>query len=180
MAKVIRENEMAKRASRFVEKSSLASGVLLREVAEGDLPIFFEQQLDSAANHMAAFTAEDPADRDAFTEKWTKILGDDTITKKTILFEGHVVGHIVNFERFGKPEVAYWIGKKYWGKGIATRALSAFLGDLAARPLYARAARDNIASIRVLEKCGFTISGYDKAFANARGEKIEEVIMKLR
>jgi len=44
-----------------------------------------------------------------------------------------------------------------------------------ARPLYARGAKDNITSIRVLEKCGFTISGYDKAFASARGEEVEKL-----
>jgi len=41
-------------------------------------------------------------------------------------------------------------------------------------------AKDNIASVRVLEKCGFVISGYDQGFANARGEEIEEVIMILK
>ncbi len=153
--------------------------VVLRDVREGDLPTFFEQQLDSSANHMAAFTSKDPTDRDAFTAHWATILGDDAITTKTILFEGRVAGHIARFERFGKPEVTYWIGKEYWGKGIATKALSEFLRDLKARPLYARAAKDNIGSLRVLEKCGFAVSGYEKAFANARGEDVEEVIWKL-
>ncbi|HKA21153.1 MAG TPA: GNAT family N-acetyltransferase, partial [Blastocatellia bacterium] len=36
----------------------MTSDVLLREVTEGDLPIFFEQQRDPAANRMAAFTAK--------------------------------------------------------------------------------------------------------------------------
>ncbi len=157
----------------------MASDVLLRDVTEGDLPTFFEQQLDSAANHMAAFTGEDPADRHAFNAHWSKILGDDTVTIRTILFDGYVAGHIARFERFGDPEVTYWIGKEYWGKGIATKALSEFLGEVKVRPLYARAARDNFASLRVLEKCGFAISGYDKAFANARGEEVEEAILKL-
>jgi RimJ/RimL family protein N-acetyltransferase len=153
--------------------------VLLRSVIEGDLPLFFEQQLDPAAGHRAAFTAKDPADRDAFIERWTRVLSDETITTRTILFEGRVAGYIASFERLGKPEVSYWIGKEYWGKGVATRALSELLRHLKTRPLYARAARDNIASIRVLEKCGFTISGHDRAFANARGEEIEELILKL-
>jgi L-amino acid N-acyltransferase YncA len=42
------------------------------------------------------------------------------------------------------------------------------------------AAKDNVASLRVLEKCGFTVVGYEKGFANARGEEIEEVILELR
>ena len=68
----------------------MTTGVELRDVVEGDLPTFFEQQLDSAANQMAAFTAKDPTDRDAFNAHWTKILGDETVTVRTILFEGHV------------------------------------------------------------------------------------------
>ncbi len=155
------------------------SGVLLRDVIEDDLPTFFEQQLDPTANHMAAFTTKDPSDRDAFAAHWTRILADDTITIKTILFDGRVAGHVAQFERLGKPEVTYWIGREYWGKGVATRALSEFLVDVKARPLYARAAKDNVASIRVLEKCGFTITDYERGFANARGEEIEEAILTL-
>lgn len=45
----------------------MTGDITLRDVNEGDLPIFFEQQLDPDANQMAAFTApRDPADRDAF------------------------------------------------------------------------------------------------------------------
>ena len=154
--------------------------VSLREVTEDNLPIFFEQQLDPTANQMAAFTSRDPSDRDAFMAHWTKLLADDTITKRTILFEGHVAGNIVCFEWDGKPEVGYWIGREYWGKGIATGALSEFIGVVKERPLYAAAAKDNVASIRVLEKCGFAITGYGRGFSNARGEDIEEVILELR
>ena len=158
----------------------MASDLLLRDVIEDDLPIFFEQQLDSDANYMAAFTAKNPADRDAFTSHWNKILGDHTNTNKTILFAGQVVGHIASFERWGKREVTYWLGKEYWGKGLATKALTEFLGHVKERPVYARAAKDNTASIRVLNKCGFEISGEDKGFSNARGREVEEFILELR
>ena len=156
-----------------------ASGVALRDVTEDDLPTFFEQQLDPIASHMAAFTTKDPSDKDAFAAHWTKILTDDTITIKTILIDGCMAGHVAQFERFGEPEVTYWIGREYWGKGVATEALSEFLRDVKMRPLYARAAKDNVASIRVLEKCGFTITAYETAFANVRDEDIEEAILKL-
>jgi RimJ/RimL family protein N-acetyltransferase len=159
--------------------SSSTSGILLRDVTDDDLSTFFEQQLDPTANHMAAFTAKNPADRQAFNAHWAKILADDSIIKKSILFEGQVAGHILSFEQFGKPAVSYWIGKEYWGKGLATKALAAILKDLKVRPLYARAAKDNIASLRVLEKCGFAISGEDKGLSNARGEQVEEFILKL-
>ena len=160
----------------------MTSDVLLRDVIERDLPIFFEQQLDPAANQMAAFTAKDPADRAAFTAKWAKILGDDSITKRTVLCGGRVAGNVAAFVApwSGKLEVTYWIGREFWGQGIATAALSALLRAVKPRPLYARAAKDNIASLRVLEKCGFTIAGYERGFANARGEEIEEVVLELR
>jgi RimJ/RimL family protein N-acetyltransferase len=147
---------------------------------DSDLTIFFEQQLDPDANFMAAFTARDPADRDAFTAHWAKILADETIKIKTILFDGNVAGYVLTHAWFGNPEISYWIGKEYWGKGIATRALSEFLGYLETRPLYAHAAKDNIASIRVLEKCGFTPFGEDRGFSNARGAEVEELILILR
>ncbi len=151
----------------------------LRDVTKDDLPIFFEYQTDPIANRMAAFTAEDPADRNAFNAHWAKILVDPKVTMKTILLEGRVVGSVGKFELSGRPNVTYWIGREFWGKGLATRALSVFLTQLKTRPLYASAAKDNVASLRVLEKCGFTLCCYEKAFANARGEEIEEAILKL-
>src|SRR5712691_5417534 len=87
------KNHMARRAP-----GPLTSDILLRDVTENDLPIFFDQQLDSDANHMAAFTAKNPADRDAFTAHWTRILGDETITIKTILFNGYVAGYVLSHE----------------------------------------------------------------------------------
>jgi hypothetical protein len=88
------------------------SDILLRNVTRSDLPIFFDQQLDPDANHMAAFTAKDPSDKDTFMAHWIKILGDETITIQTILFDGHVVGSVLSYEdEDEKPEVSYWIGK---------------------------------------------------------------------
>jgi RimJ/RimL family protein N-acetyltransferase len=161
-------------------KSPSEGSVRLRDVIEGDLPTFFEQQLDEEANYMAAFTRKDPADREAFMAHWNKILGDETITIRSILFNGHLAGSILTHAWFGEPEISYWLGKEFWGKGIATRALAAFLEEVTERPLYARTAKDNRASLRVLEKYGFTISGEDKGFANARVEEVEEFILVLR
>lgn len=154
----------------------------LREVTEGDLAILFEHQKDPAANWMAAFTAKDPADWLAFAAKWAKILGDPTVTARVVVCHERVVGNVGTFVApwSGQREVTYWIGREHWGQGLATRALTEFLASLAERPLYARAAADNRGSIRVLEKCGFTSVGRERAFAEARGEEIDEVVMELR
>lgn len=158
----------------------MAGNVTLRDVIATDLPIFFAQQLDADANYMAAFTARNPDDWEAFQAHWNRILGDNTIINKTILCDGLVAGNIANFVEFGEPEVGYWLGKEFWGQGIATRALKAFLAIVTPRPLYARVAKDNSASRRVLEKCGFVVTGEEKSFANARGHEIAELILELR
>jgi hypothetical protein len=96
------------------------SDVLLRDAMKSDLPIFFDQQLDPDANHMAAFTAKDPSDRDAFMAHWIRILGANTTTiqTKTILFDGQIAGSVLSYEDEDKRlEVSYWIGKPYWGRG---------------------------------------------------------------
>jgi hypothetical protein len=97
--------------------------LVLRDVVEDDLPLFFEFQLDPNANYMAAFIARDPADRKAFTAHWNKIMVEPTCIIRTIVCEGQVVGSVSSYEESGKPEVTYWIGRGHWGKGIATRAL---------------------------------------------------------
>jgi RimJ/RimL family protein N-acetyltransferase len=152
--------------------------ITLRDITVDDLDIFFSHLSDPDAIEMAAFTAEDPNDRNAFNSHWERLMKNESIIKKTILFEGDVAGHIIRFEQFGNTEVTYWIGKEYWGKGIVTDALKQFLAILDERPLYARAAKDNLASIRVLEKCGFVLIAVEKGFAKARGREIEEVVMK--
>ena len=154
--------------------------LFLRDVVEDDLSLFFEFQLDPGANYMAAFIARDPTDREAFTAHWNKILAEPTNIIRTILWDGQVVGSVSSYEESGKPEVTYWIGRAHWGKGIATRALTAFLAQAnTTRPIYARVAKDNLGSRRVLEKCGFQVIGETKGFASARGEEIEELLLEL-
>ena len=158
----------------------MSNELLLRNVLSTDLPIFFEYQLDQEANYMAAFTTKDPGNQEAFMEHWNKILANKTNIIQTIIFNGHVVGSVSSYEDEGRPEVTYWLGKDYWGKGIATSALKEFLAHHnQTRPIYARVAKDNLGSRRVLEKCGFKIIGESKGFANARGQEIEEFLLEL-
>lgn len=153
----------------------MPSEVLLRDVTEGDLPVFFEQQLDPEATRMAAFPARE---REAFMAHWARIMRDENVLLKTILFDGQVAGNVVSFVMSGEREVGYWLGKEYWGRGIATKALAEFLGHVKERPLYAHVAKHNIGSIRVLEKCGFKVIGED-IFSNRNDGEIAGLILKL-
>ena len=128
--------------------------VHLRDVEPDDLPIFFEHQRDPVAVAMVVFRSRDKAE---FDEHWAKILADDACLKKTIVADGQVAGNIGSFGRDGKREVGYWIDRTLWGRGIASEALAAFLRLEQSRPLYAGVAPHNIASIRVLQKCGFAL-----------------------
>lgn len=157
-----------------------ASVVLLRERADGDLAIFFEQQLDPEANRMAAFAAKDPSDREKFMGHWEKLLSDPVVVVRTIIAGGKAAGYVASFLRDKEREVCYWLGREFWGRGITTEALRAFLNELTERPLHARAAADNIASNRVLEKCGFVQCGKSRGFSHVRGVEVEEIILVLR
>lgn len=150
--------------------------ISLRETVPDDLAIFYQQQLDPQANYMAAFTAKDPTDRQAFDVHWAKVMADKNIIIWTILYEGQVAGSVLCHSWGGEPELSYWIGTEFWGNGIATCALSRFLQVVTVRPLTARVAKDNLASIRVLEKNGFTLTGEGTWFSNARGTEIAELI----
>ena len=150
--------------------------VRLRDVTRADLPTFFEQQRDPDATRMAAF----PAMREqAFLKHWTKHLTGETVTARTILVGGRVAGNVVAFGPVGDRHVGYWLGREYWGQGIATAALSMFLAHVVERPLYARVAKHNLGSIRVLEKNGFTNLGADHGILDDDGQVIDELLFKL-
>ena len=75
----------------------MSDDVRLREVAEDDLPVFYEHQIEPEAIAMAVFQ---PRDREAFMEHWTtKILGNAPVVTRTILVDGQVAGYVVSFER---------------------------------------------------------------------------------
>ncbi|RYY92112.1 MAG: N-acetyltransferase, partial [Chitinophagaceae bacterium] len=143
------------------------------------LHTLFTFQLDAEANRMAAFTAKDPADKDAYIRKYTPFLTDPTIHMCTLFVDGHIAGSIAKFEMAGEAGITYWIDRGYWGQGLASTALLRFLAMEKARPIFGHVAFDNIGSQRVLEKCGFVRTGSDRGFAAARGEEIEELIYKL-
>ncbi len=153
--------------------------VTLREVEPADLDTFFAHQLDPDANRMAAFVGKEPRTRAAFDAHWAKILTSPDITQRTILADGRVTGHVACFPDEDHLEVTYWLGREFWGRGVATQALHELLRLVAERPIFGRTAKDNLGSLRVLQKCGFQIIGEDKGFAHGRGEDTEEYILRL-
>jgi RimJ/RimL family protein N-acetyltransferase len=149
--------------------------VVLREVHPDDLPSLFVHQLDPEATRMAAFPSRD---REAFMAHWrANILSNDGVMSRTILVDGEVAGHVVAFELDSELEVGYWVAREHWGKGVATRALAQFLAQMTRRPLFAHVARHNVGSLRVLEKCGFTVLRHGTGMV--RGQPVDELLLML-
>ena len=131
-----------------------ATVVSLRPVADDDLKLFFEWQADEESFRMAAVPARDA---EAFAAHWARIRSNPDSTLRTIVADGDVVGHALSWTADEGRMVGYWLGKTYWGRGIATEALRLYLEEEARRPLLATVAEHNTGSRRVLEKTGFRL-----------------------
>ena len=127
---------------------------LLRPVIETDLPILFQQQLDPEAIAMSAYPSKD---RGPFMLHWEKILKDKSVIARAIIYKHKIAGHILCWKEKYEQRVGYWIGKEFWGRGIASAALTELLQETKIRPLYAHVANHNLVSKRVLEKCRFAM-----------------------
>jgi RimJ/RimL family protein N-acetyltransferase len=153
--------------------------IALRPVEDADLDALFDQKRDPEAVRMAAFTGENPEDRDAFDAHMARVRSSPGITLRAITCDGELVGSIASFVSGDQTEVTYWIGRPAWGRGIASHALELLLKLVPARPLHARAASDNIASLKVLQKAGFNIIGTESSYAPGRNSDIDETILRL-
>jgi RimJ/RimL family protein N-acetyltransferase len=155
------------------------AGVGLRPVDDSDLDALFDQMRDPVSVQMAAFTAKNPDDREAFDSHMSKVRASPDVTMRAVTLDGRLVGSVASFVVEGDTEVTYWIDRSVWGHGVASRALTLLLDLVSVRPLYARAASDNLGSLAVLRKAGFTVIGTEVSHANARNAEIEETILRL-
>jgi RimJ/RimL family protein N-acetyltransferase len=153
--------------------------VALRPIEDADLGPLFELMRDPESVRMAAFTAKDPDDRAAFDRHWATIRARPDVTNRAVTHDDALVGSIASFLMEGDREITYWIDRSVWGQGIAGRALALFLDLVPDRPLYARAASDNLGSLTVLRRAGFVATGTEISYANARGADIEETVLRL-
>jgi RimJ/RimL family protein N-acetyltransferase len=153
--------------------------VALRPVENGDLDAIFEQMRDPEAVRMAAFVGRDPDDRAAFDAHMARIRAGEDTNMVAVTCDGRLVGTIGSFVIEGDTTVTYWIARAEWGRGIAGAALALLVASLDVRPLHASAASDNAGSLRVLQKAGFRVTGTERGYARARGEEIEETVLRL-
>ncbi|MGH2973029.1 MAG: GNAT family N-acetyltransferase, partial [Gaiellaceae bacterium] len=117
--------------------------VSLRPLEDRDLDAIYQQMTDPESIRMAAFAAEDQADRRAFLDRMSRLRTDTSVSFRVIDVDGASAGTIGSFRIDDQLEVTYWVDRTLWGKGIATAALEILLAETAERPLYARATSDN-------------------------------------
>ena len=150
--------------------------VQLRKVEDRDLDVFFDHQADPQAVEMAAFPARD---KDQFAAHWAKVRADDANVLRTIVADGLVAGNIGSWQQDGHQFLGYWVGREFWGRGVATQALALLVDEVSVRPLYAHVVAHNVGSIRVLEKTGFRRDRAQEAKAPAPGDGIKELVFVL-
>lgn len=128
--------------------------IVLRDVIEADLPTLFAIQQEPEGYGMAVVVPRNEAE---FYRHWREnVLANKDVEIKTVEIDGEVAGDVTSFLRDGHRLAGYWFAKKYWGRGIATAAVAEFLVAYEKRrPLIAFVAVTNVASFRVLQKCGF-------------------------
>lgn len=156
--------------------------IRLRRTAAADVPWLFQLECDQASNTLAGTK---PRDWPTFQSRWEQILADldgsaTGVTPCVIEADGVPVGAINIAPHEGADSIGYWIDRAHWGRGIATRAVELMLAEFRRRPLFATAAGQNLASIRVLEKHGFEIIGRDLTPETARTVRRETVTLVLR
>lgn len=150
--------------------------VRLRAVADADLDQFFADQADPHAAAMAGFS---PRSRETFDAHWHRASADPQVVLRTVLVGESVAGNVVSWEQDGHRLVGYWISRHSWGRGIATRALELFVEELVIRPLYAHVAAHNLASLRVLRKCGFQRDFAAETLLGPPEDDVPELILIL-
>ena len=153
--------------------------VALRAVNSEDLATLFEHQTDAQANQMAVFGSKNPFDEAAFLSRWQRIRADNDIVVRIVTVDNHVAGYVAHFEQLGKPSISYWIGRAFWGKGVASEAVTQFTQIIDSRPLFARVALSNEGSIRVLIKNGFKRIATENSYSDVRDALVEEAIYSL-
>jgi RimJ/RimL family protein N-acetyltransferase len=143
--------------------------ITLRPHEPADVDIFYEHQADPVASDMAKFPSRD---LEAHRKHWeTRVFGDPQVIGRTVLVDGVVAGNLGSWrDSEGRRLVGYWIGREFWGRGVASEALRLFVNEITERPLYAYVAVTNLGSARVLEKAGFV----GDAEAEVGGGNIEE------
>jgi RimJ/RimL family protein N-acetyltransferase len=154
------------------------ASLLLRPVSEADVPHFFEHARDKEAIRLAP-PASESEEWPEFAQKWERIRTSDAFLCRSVILGSEITGYVAMFKQMDVPSVSYWFARRFWGRGLARQALGLFLVEVTERPLYARVASGNAASLRVLASHHFNPINTGSYYSSALGELVEEVVLRL-
>lgn len=149
--------------------------IALRDVEEGDLSVFIQQHRDREACYMAALDfTQGIADDEQFLARWNSHVQITGAVVKTIVVGGQIAGYIYRYGDDDEKYLSLWLGKNFWGRQVGTRAVKLFIEQCCLiKALNAVTAKDNLASRRVLEKCGFGMVLEYKTYSYLRDGQVE-------
>jgi ribosomal-protein-alanine N-acetyltransferase len=143
--------------------------LLLRPYQDEDLDPLYEIQRDSKAMQYTIYV-EDRQEAEKRFKAFAALLDRIGYAPWTVVLkqDERIIGwgglNIDPFDSGWGTEVAYFFHPDYWNRGFATELVMASLREgfthLNLDMIGAFARRENRASIRVLEKCGFKYTGY--------------------
>jgi RimJ/RimL family protein N-acetyltransferase len=169
-----------------MSKNNAKPNFILRSFKNGD-----QESLVENANNVSIFNNVKDTFPHPYTYEdaswWIEICKEDDRPTSTfgIDIDGQIVGGIgiiigSDIQRV-TAEIGYWLGEKYWGKGIATEAVKqmvdyVFINFPEIVRLWAAVFEYNKASMRILEKAGFEFEGIRKKGAIKNGVLIDEYV----
>jgi RimJ/RimL family protein N-acetyltransferase len=151
--------------------------LILRGLTAGDAVAIAELANDLGVAAMTEFLPYpyQPTDAEVFVD-WAD--GLNPRTDRVFAVEHRQFGLIgmlgFHEKAAGRPELGYWLGRPFWGRGYATEAVTAALGwarqDWRKNVVWAGHFSDNTASGQVLCKAGFLYTGdVERRSSVARG-----------
>jgi RimJ/RimL family protein N-acetyltransferase len=151
----------------------------LRDIDEDDRDAIFDMMRDPDAVAMAAFTAEDPYDRAAFDRWLERNVADPSASTHVVTENGGFAGIAATFSVDSDRELTYWIARHAWGRGVGTGALALLIAHEPERPLFARVAAHNSASVAMVRRAGFTEVSRNVGYAPGVRREVEEIVFAL-
>lgn len=115
---------------------------------------------------------------------WLARAIDENDRSWAVEIEGAAVGgvglHLGRDVHRHSAELGYWLGRRYWGRGIMSAVLGAFVAPAMSafrlHRMHATVYANNPASMRVLEKVGFEREGVQKSAVMKRGELLDLIV----
>ncbi len=161
--------------------------VTIAPITEEDIKALYPMGSTKAISWMSGGGLKYPTPYAEFRTKNTIAVSDDVGEQETwvINHKGEPAGSIGYFRRENDSplEIGYWLGEPFWGMGIASKALMLALDAIRLNGvtgvITATALKENIGSAKVLQKCGFDITGEENTHSPARDMMVDVIHYKV-